>query len=273
MSKRRTQLSGILALSIGFMAAGAMAAGVPVTLLSEDFEAYAPGTSIAGQGGWYALNPSQAPIMVATGNGIASLVLDGGIRTGDGAYTVDNFPSVFHSLSAPLSGTSLTTLSADAYAFDSYHSHAAGVGFSSADGGLQFVWFSDWYTGTNGPKWAFQTVGLGSVVDRFSGGFDQPISLEVIVDGFSGEVYGRLTHSGGTYETPHVAITSEQLASLTEVVIMEDYRDSLYLGAEFDNVRVITSEQVPTVTTWGMLALVLCVLVAGTVVFRRRAAA
>jgi|GEM_PF-1329880 len=44
-------------------------------------------------------------------------------------------------------------------------------------------------------------------------------------------------------------------------------------GASIDDFTFNTPNSVPTVSVWGMLALVLCVLVAGTLVFRRRAMA
>ena len=209
-----------------------------VTLFSDDFQAYTQGTGIAGQGGWYARNPSQAPILVSTGSGLGSSVLNGGIRTGDGNYTDANMPVVLHSLSGPLSAGGISKISIEAYGFSNYRSHAAGVGFASADLGEIFYWVADWYGHPREtPKWTFAGTGVGDN-SIFSGGFDQRITLEVIVDGAAGEVYGRLTHSGGSYETTRFAITPAQLSSLTEVMIFEDFRDSLYLGAEFDNINV-----------------------------------
>jgi len=269
-----TRMRGVVCafLALTLLMFGSGASGDPVTLLFDDFEAYAPGTGIAGQGGWYAFRPDQAPIIVSTGSGLGTLVLNGGIRTGDGSYTDPNYPFVLHSLSGPLIASGISTLSADAYAFSSYRSHGPGVGFFSADGGSYFGWEAVWYLDPGGtPKWGFSGAGIGWI-SVFPGGFDQPVSLEVILDGLAGEVYGRLTHSAGSYETAHVAITPSQLASLTEVAIWEDYRDSLYLGAEYDNVRVTTAAAVPAVSEWGLAAMAALMLAAGAVVVSRRRA-
>ena len=271
-----TRMRGVVCafLALTLLMFGSGASGDPVTLLFDDFEAYAPGTGIAGQGGWYAFRPVQAPIIVATGSGLGSLVLNGGIRTGDGSYTDPNEPIVMHSLSGPLTATGISTLSADAYAFSSYHSHSASVGLSNSDWSVLFYWYADWYGDPRGTaKWAFASCGVGDI-SIFQGGFDQTVGLEVIIDGLAGEVYGRLTHSGGSYETTHVAIAPEQLASLTEVRILEDYRDPAYLGAEFDNVRVTTTvSTIPAVSEWGLVVMAALMLAAGAVVVSRRRAA
>ena len=87
-------------------------------------------------------------------------------------------------------------------------------------------------------KWNFISPGGNEL---FLGGFDEAVVLEVVIDGGTNDAYGRLTHSEGVYETDHYPITPEQIASLTEVVLTEDFRDSLYLGVEYGNVRVYSS--------------------------------
>jgi hypothetical protein len=57
-----------------------------------------------------------------------------------------------------------------------------------------------------------------------------------------GQAYGRLAHSGGVYETPHVTITASEIAGLTAVAITEDYLSGLYLGAEYDRISVVVPE-------------------------------
>jgi hypothetical protein len=242
--------------------------GAPITLLFDNFESYSSGTDIAGQGGWYPRDPSQAPILVSPGSYLGSMVLDGGIRTGDGSYTDRNIPSVLHSLSGPLNPSGTSTLSADAYAASSYRSHAAGLLFSSTDRTLEIGWWATWYAVSPiGPKWAFQVSGMGNL-DWFYGGYDQPVNLQVVVDGSASEMFGRISHSGGLYETPHFAITPSQLASLPEVEIFEDYRDSFYLGAEYDNVQVTTDAG--TVPEPSTLVIFSGLGVIGLVMSRRR---
>ncbi len=212
------------------------------TLLSDDFESYAPGSSLAGQGGWYQSSQATAPMILGVGSGLGSIVADGGIRTGDGTYTNNSISSVLHSLSGPLNPSSVYTFSVDAYAFSAYRSHVASMSFISADGTFSIIWYSNWYGSPRGtPKWSFAMSGVGNI-GTFPGGFDQPIGLEIIIDGLANEVYGRLIHSGGVFETAHQALTATQIASLTDISLNQDFRD-IYLGAEFDNILVIEIPQ------------------------------
>ena len=63
----RAYLTMFFGLTVAMATSGV--SGAPVVLLSDDFEGYPAGTGIAGQGGWYAFRPEQAPIIVATGSG------------------------------------------------------------------------------------------------------------------------------------------------------------------------------------------------------------
>lgn len=74
--------------------------------------------------------------------------------------------------------------------------------------------------------------------------------------------------SGQTGRNGYLLIEATGTDTIDTVFFSSVVSDSYYL----DHVAVM-SIVIPAVSTWGMLALVLCVLVAGTVVFRRREAA
>ena len=207
-------------------------------MFADDFEAYARGTALPGQGGWHAHALTMAPVMLAAGNGLGSTVLSGITRTGDGSYTAGNFPAMMHALPRRLRPADKATLSVDAYAFTSHRSHAAGASLAAPDLSVFVGWQAAWYLvpDREQAKWRFDCPG-GSII--FHGAFDELVRLEAIVDGAAGMTYGRITHSGGVFETPHCPITPTQIANLTEVVLTEDFRDSSYLGLEYDNVHVV----------------------------------
>jgi hypothetical protein len=161
-------------------------------LFSDNFESYVTGIGLAGQGGWYQSARFQAPIILSAGNGLSSTVVNGGIRTGDLQYIDANIASVQHSLPKPLSPTSISTFSVDSYAFTAYRSHASGPYLASPDLATSVGWSADWYDSVDReqPKWQFFAPGG---LEVFHGGFDQPVHLEMIIDGSAGTAYGRLT--------------------------------------------------------------------------------
>ncbi len=230
----------ILLVSIFFIVPELSFAASP--LFSDNFESYVTGIGLAGQGGWYQSSRFQAPIILSAGNGLSSTVVNGGIRTGDLQYIDANIASVQHSLPKPLSLTSISTFSVDSYAFTAYRSHGSGPYLASRDFTTSVGWYAAWYNTVDREqsKWQFYTPS-GSEI--FHGGFDQPVHLEVIIDGSAGTAYGRLTHSGGVYETNHYPITPAQIAALTEVALTEDFRDSFYVGVEYDNVEVAVGKR------------------------------
>ncbi len=219
------------------------------TLLSDNLNSYSPGSGLAGQGGWYQDPSSTAPLILSTTTPLGSVAVDGLIRTGTGAYDGTSFGTVRRALSGPLDPHGISILSVDAYAFNAHQSHAAGIGLTSVDNAVYIESYAAWYH-ANAPGWQFSSS-LTCCSDFFHGAFDEPVRLEIVIDGGAGKYFHRLTHSGGVFETPHRDITSSEIAKLTEVVLFEDYRD-VYLGVALDNITVTTtpvSTNVPLVWT------------------------
>ena len=143
---------------------------------------------------------------------------------------------VRHALSGPLNPNGISTVSVDAYAFSAFTSHNGGVMLASIDSTVVLEAQASWYPSAS-PTWEF--AGLGTV-DFFSGAYDVPVRLEIVVDGSAGKYFQRLIYTSGVYETPHHDITPSQIATLTEVRLFEDYRGA-YLGVALDNVSVTTT--------------------------------
>jgi hypothetical protein len=221
-----------------------------IILLSENFENYAAGTSLAGQGGWTGW-PGTPPLMLSAATPLGTKAVDGAWRTGTGQYNASSFPMVQHSLSGALNPNGVSIVSADAYAFNAYRSHGASISIESADRSVYILWSAAWYNQVGGhgqgPKWDIEAYGGISTNNEIGsyifGGFDERVHLELIIDGGAGTFYGRLTSpSLGTVETQRYAISPSQIANLNTVTLGEDFRDS-YLGADFDNIVVTTSGQ------------------------------
>jgi len=244
-------------LTFAVTAIAAAFAAAPVaatTLFQEDFETYAAGTSLAGQGGWYQVPGLTAPMMLSVGPNLGTVFADGGIRTGDGSYTGASISSVQHSFGG-INPSLTTTVSLDAFASTSYRSHASGAYLTSSSPGAYVGWSADWYDTLNRgqAKWQFATS--SGPAQQILGGFDERVLLEIVLDAPNNEVYGRLTSSAGTVETTHYSFTSSQIVSLTELGLTQDFRDRSYLGVEMDNIRV--GDAVPAIPEPGTITLVL----------------
>lgn len=210
-------------------------------IFSEDFESYAPGSNLSGQGGWVG-------DMMSVNNGsylTGSKVLDGRDDIGTNTFSTSR-----KGLGDPLSSSSVSTLTFDAYATSSVPiTHATGVGLDNTAGGSSVIWWA--VKDTNGlMSWSFEISGLldTSAYVRYAGGYDEVVSMSIVVDGIANEVYGIYDYgSGGTGETPHYSVTDAQIEELNAVSINVDYRPpttstqfgDTYAGGEFDNIVVI----------------------------------
>ena len=105
-----------------------------------------------------------------------------------------------------------------------------------------------WFADETVSGWHFdarELTGNSLALDSYAGGYDTATAFEVILDQGAGDVYGRADFGSGFFETAHFAVSATQLASLNSVYILQDYRNpTAYLGAEFDNL-LVTSSEVP----------------------------
>jgi len=227
---------------------------------SEDFESYAGGSNLSGQGGW-----AGDTMYVGSGTYMSGSVLDGRDDIGSNIFS-----SSRNDLGETLDASGITTLKFDAYATSNTPiTHATGVGLDNAAGGSSVVWFTGRDNATGLLGWSFELSGLldTSTYVRYAGGYDDVVTMGIVVDGIANEIYGIYDFgSGGTGETPHYSVTDAQINELNAAVIYVDYRPpttstylgETYAGGEFDNITVI-----PEPATALLLGL-------GGMVFRRR---
>lgn len=241
--------------SVAISAIAAACVATPIaatTLFQEDFESYAVGSNLTGQGGWV---PDYVNSTLNIGNGtfLPGKVLNGLDRT-NSAENITARPLGF-----ALDPNRITTFAFDAYASRGSSTHNASVGLgSSSISDFQYsgvFWNAELYYSPTGSRWTFDVralTGNSSALIVVSGGYDTPVKMSIVVDGVANEVYGIYDFGSGPQQTPHYAVTDAQIATLNEVGVHFDFRN--WRGAEIDNLRVFDNVGVPEPGTALLLA-------------------
>lgn len=204
------------------------------TIFSENFESYAPGSNLKGQGGWTEGRPTGTSVVTITnGTYLPSLVMNGRAATG-------SFQENYVEHPIPIDPTSTTTLRFRAYAVSATpRSHNQYVGmnaYAAATNGDGGVWSSFYRFNGESPRWEF-TIGTNRAI--VPGGYDRSVEMGIVMDGVAKEIYGTYDFGTGVSETPHFRVTDEQLARVSGVRIYVDHRSpASYTGMEIDNIRV-----------------------------------
>jgi hypothetical protein len=142
----------------------------------------------------------------------------------------------------PLSAAEVTTLQVDAYATTSPLTINSGVGLgrepapNGANYGNSFsvAWQINAQTG----GWFFDTRGIGGTTEEIAGGIDEEVTLQIVIDGPSGTVYGVLeSPSTGRHHTEAQAIDAATVAELDAVALHID-KSTIRTGASFDNLQI-----------------------------------
>jgi hypothetical protein len=222
-------------------------------IFSENFESYAPGSNIVGQGGWVA-DPA-VPSSVGTvnpGTFLPTKVLDGRAPTGPGQQNIVN-----HELS--IDPNAITTLTFDAYASTiPTASRNADVFFRQAGSGTnQALWHTETAAHLGGPKWSLIVDAGFHVTFDVPGGYDTPVRMGIVLDGIADEIYGLYDFGGGFLETPHYAVDPARLAMFDTVQILADHRSGVN-GMEVDNILVVDNNAVPEPASWLLLTIGAC---------------
>ncbi len=87
------------------------------------------------------------------------------------------------------------------------------------------------------------------------GGYDQAVTLRIVLNGLTNEAFGLYDFGGGFVETPHFAVTQLELAALNTVALYVDHRTPNG-GMEVDNLIVTSAVPEPsTILLAGTTAL------------------
>ncbi len=246
----RFRLAASLTLALGAVFATAPASAV--TLYSDDFESYAAGSDLIGQGGWASgFAGSVAP--VSNGTYLPSKVLDG--RTALGAGQINVVSRAIGSLDASL----VTMLSVDAYATtDRSTTHNMAI-FLTDRPDIGFTAAAGWFADHTGPGWKF-TVNCCDVFDT-AGGYDMPVKMSLVIDGAANEAWGTYDFGAGMLETPHYAVSDVYIASLDSLLAFIDHRGGTR-GMEIDNlVLADNTRPIPEPSTLALSGLGIALVV------------
>jgi hypothetical protein len=215
------------------------------TLFHEDFESYAAGSNLLGQGGW---NGTLAPVLVNDSpvfGGQGSRVLDG-ITVG---HLGSSYGSALHAFAAP---AQRYTLSFDAAAYDTFNTWG---GLSSlVEGSATHVDTGAFWVLAVG--WHFIVRDAGVVQTDYAlpwGG--NLLQLSITVDPVMGQVSGHFDGSGGPLDTPTFAVSQHFIDALDGMNFAVDYRnrEPRQPGLQIDNIRIDTVSAVPESGTQGLL--------------------
>ncbi len=190
-----------------------------VVLLQEDFEDYNTDDALTVQSAWvgdaiyvspYVLNESYLLSQVLSGRGDPRV---------DGTYR-----QLSHTLGGALDASLLTTLTFDAYSTsDPLPSHNYVLGFRENGITGNYVWWNSVYDQTGGypagreKGWMFSfNFGSGPTNVYVSGGYDEPVSMGIVIDGWNNKIYGTYERKTSDIagKTAAYDITDEQIASL-----------------------------------------------------------
>lgn len=214
LSPTRHQLVPSFAVALLTIAASQQVAAF--TAFSENFESYAGGSDLIGQGGWFDSSGfigSEARVM--TGTYLPGKVLDGRNSFADNPAIGNFVTRDIGSLDPDL----ITVLRFDAYAtMDSPATNGAIVALAEATG-VGFV-SAGWQSigGVVGGRWDFIASNASNSFSA-AGGYDMPVRMGVVVDGVTNEIYGTYDFGGGPLETPRVAVSDADILVLDRLLL------------------------------------------------------
>lgn len=221
-------------------------------IFSDNFNSYAAGSNLNGQGGWTVDNS------YISGNDIVRLsnsaLLNNGSVVIDGrADGIENISFALHALPSALSTTAITTFTFDAYATTtSPATQNTGAGFGKTALPVKDNTFAYWGADSATPRWYFDArlVSNQSSVYSVTSSYNQVVHFGVVVDGPAGKIYGIYDLGLGYQQTPLYDIAAGTIASLDAVTFHIAYGSS-GAGGEFDNFSVQAVPEPSTYALWG----------------------
>jgi len=215
------------------------------TVFTENFDTYAPGSNLLGQGGWVEAGLGGTSVVtINPGHFLSTLVMDGRADT-SGGLSRENI--LEHPVA--LDPTQISTLRFSAYASSiAPPTHNQDVGLVPL--GRSIVGSMPDPTGTNYPntrwgpsrspqggyRWDFIA---GTNIYYVSGGYDRLVDMRIVVDGFGNRIYGQYDFGGGLQETPHYKVPPGYIAQLNAIQFYVDHRSPTdYTGMEVDDIKL-----------------------------------
>lgn len=212
---------------------------VAATLFAEDFESYAVGTNLIGQGGWFGGND---PVIVNNIGPLPTRVADG-VNSISGSF----FGNASHAILGGLPTDSVSTVTFDGFA--SNGSHDSWAGLSNTNDGISLstsiTWDINGFSSQGPVGWTFNIrQSTGPLLTRFStgSGLGTPAKFTIIIDPMALQAWGTFDFGAGATETPHVAVAAGTIAALDAVNIGFDFRGTR--GIQVDNI-IASSIPVP----------------------------
>jgi hypothetical protein len=131
--------------------------------------------------------------------------------------------------------------------FDAFAS-AGDAGFYSHNSGAGLNGLSWWSNDLHYQGWVLDARGVTGNSDAVAlvegQGYDVPVTMSVVVDHETREVFGRYDVGDGVHETERFAVTETQIAGLDQLYIAQDWRSGSG-GNKLDNLEVIGEHDPP----------------------------
>jgi len=256
-------------ISIALALAGTILAIQPATaavIFTENWSGHSTAGGAAGTNGWTGDNIN----INSSANFGGSNVLDGNDNSG----TIDDFAVIERNIGAFNGSGNVYTFSVDVFGQTSgnpSHNSSMGLG-SSASAALNragvhwTVLYDKDSPGNTGYFFAAQGItGNGSAFEGIDEPFNQIETLQIVIDGNLGEVYGVYDFGAGLMETTHFSVSSAQIGAIDEVFGFTDFRSvnpgspsastpfgTTFSGAQWDN--IVVSDDTPSIPEPGSLA-------------------
>lgn len=222
-----------------------------VELFSETFDAASPNITDAPTNypQWAAGN---AVTIVRTGN-IGAPVNNSAVIGSSSKY--NEYSMAYAAVTTPAATSETYTLSADLAGYSSAtygSSHNSGIALASASTYNRVNWSI-----ISGSYWKFNANNIcyGTTADESyslpaDAGINELVHATIHIDALNNKVWGTLTHSGGTVETPHYSITGDRDQIIDSVLIFQDLRNMTTYdeGVDVDNVVVAYVPEPATLT-------------------------
>jgi len=204
-------------------------------------------------------------------------------------YTFDGNSEPIKELPVALNPVAVSIIEFDAFAWSDADSqitrtHNARVGIHSVDENANVLstldWLAAWHsscappgglgqTGQATSSWIFQAGSAPNNCVAFTddrGGFDEIAHGRIVVDGCKEIAYGQMFDGSGRllFQSPEMALSSEEIAEFNVLYLHAGYSDGSHLGAEFDNITVVTASPPSVVALGGGAGIpLLAALIAG----------